>query len=223
MHAFHLLVIAWNNAGALAVSEQMLAERAAEVEASRGRLVTAADEERRRLERDLHDGAQQHLVALAVLIQLARNAEQGKHQPLLAEASGLLENAIAEIRRLAHGIYPPSLVSGGLRQALSAVAAHAPIPIQLDLQGLGRYPASVEAALYFCCSEALQNAIKHGGPGTAVTITAHTDAQTLTLAVSDTGGGFEPATVGTGLTNMTDRVSAIGGKVKIDTAPGQGT
>jgi len=223
MHALHLLVIAWNNAGALAVSEQMLAERAAEVEASRGRLVTAADEERRRLERDLHDGAQQHLVALAVLIQLARNAEEGKYQPLLAEASGLLENAIAEIRRLAHGIYPPSLVSGGLRQALAAVAAHAPIPIRLDLQDLGRYPASIEAALYFCCSEALQNAIKHGGPGTAVTITGHADGQTLTLTISDTGRGFEPATTGTGLTNMTDRVSAIGGKLTIDTAPGEGT
>ncbi|MGB9250775.1 MAG: ATP-binding protein [Mycobacterium sp.] len=106
---------------------------------------------------------------------------------------------------------------------MSAVAAHAPIPIQLGLQDLGRYPASIEAALYFCCSEALQNAIKHGGPGTAVTIAAHTDAQTLTVAVSDTGRGFEPATVGTGLTNMADRVSAIGGKVTIDTAPGRGT
>jgi signal transduction histidine kinase len=223
VNAFHILVIAWNNAGALAVSEQMLAERAAEVEASRGRLVTAADEERRRLERDLHDGAQQHLVALAVLIQLARKAEQGKHQPLLAEASGLLEDAIAEIRRLAHGIYPPSLVSGGLPQALSSVAAHAPIPIQLDLQGIGRYPDSIEAALYFCCSEALQNAIKHGGPGTAVTITGRADGPTLTLTISDTGRGFEPAATGTGLTNMTDRLSAIGGKLKIDAAPGQGT
>src|ERR1700727_3860338 len=175
----------------------MLAERAAEVEASRGRLVTAADEERRRLERDLHDGAQQHLVALAVLIQLARNAEQGKHQPLLAEATGLLENAIAGIRRLAHGIYPPSLVSGGLAQALSAVAAHAPIPIQLDLKDLGRYPASIEAALYFCCSEALQNAIKHGGPGTAATITRHVDGQTLTLTNSDTGPGVRATTTDT--------------------------
>jgi signal transduction histidine kinase len=106
---------------------------------------------------------------------------------------------------------------------LSAVAAHAPIPIQLDLQDLGRYPASTEAALYFCCSEALQNAVKHGGPGTAVTITAHGDARTLTLTISDTGRGFEPATVGTGLTNMTDRVSAIGGNVTIETAPGRGT
>jgi signal transduction histidine kinase len=223
VNAFHILVIAWNNAAALAVSEQMLAERAAEVEASRSRLITAADEERRRLERDLHDGAQQHLVALAVLIQLARNAEQGKYQPLLVEATGLLDSAIAEIRRLAHGIYPPSLVSGGLPQALSAVAAHAPVPIQLDLDNLGRYPAPIEAALYFCCCEALQNAVKHGGPGTAVTISGRADAQTLTLTISDTGSGFEPGTGGTGLTNMTDRVSAIGGKLVIDSAPGRGT
>jgi signal transduction histidine kinase len=223
VHAFHLLVIAFNNAGALAVSEQMLAERAAEVEASRRRLVTAADEERRRLERDLHDGAQQNLVALAVLIQLARNAEQPRAEPLLTEASGLLESAIAEIRRLAHGIYPPSLVSGGLQHALSAVAAHSPVAIHLDLQGLGRYPAPIEAALYFCCSEALQNAAKHGGPGTTVTITARADAQTLTLTISDTGCGFDPSTTGTGLANMTDRLSAIGGRLMIDTAPGRGT
>ncbi|MGA9489653.1 MAG: histidine kinase [Mycobacterium sp.] len=223
LNAFHILVIAWNNAAALAVSEQMLAERAAEAEASRSRLVTAADEERRRLERDLHDGAQQHLVALAVLIQLARGAEEGKHRPLLAEASGLLESAIAEIRRLAHGIYPPSLVSGGLSRALPAVAAHTPIPIHLDLQGLGRYPASIEAALYFCCIEALQNATKHGGPDTSVTIAARADARSLAVTISDTGCGFQPTTIGTGLTNMTDRVSAIGGKLVIDTAPGRGT
>jgi signal transduction histidine kinase len=223
LNAFHILVIAWNNAAALSVSESMLAERAAEVEASRGRLVTAADEERRRLERDLHDGAQQHLVSLAVLIQLARKAEDGKYQPLLAEATGLLDDAIAEIRRLAHGIYPPSLVTGGLAQALSSVAARSPVPIHLDLKDLGRYPPSTEAALYFCCNEALQNAAKHGGPGSAVTITARTDAQQLSLTISDTGPGFEPATVGTGLTNMRDRISAIGGQLTIDTAPGSGT
>lgn len=221
--AFHILVIAWNNAAALAVSERMLGERAAEVEASRSRLITAADEERRRLERDLHDGAQQHLVALAVLIQLARTAGHDKYQPLLTEASGLLETAIAEIRRLAHGIYPPSLVSGGLAQAMPAVAARAPLPVQLNLQGLGRYPTSIEAALYFCCSEALQNAAKHCGPETTVTIDAHADDRILTLTISDTGPGFDPATIGTGLTNMTDRLSAIGGKLVIDTAPGRGT
>jgi len=220
---FHILVIALNNAAALQVSENMLAERAAQLEASRNRLITAADEERRRLERDLHDGAQQHLVALAVLIQLARTAEHDQYQPLLTDASGLVETAIAEIRTLAHGIYPPLLVSGGLGQALPAVAAHAPVPVQLNLQDLGRHPASIETALYFCCSEALQNAAKHGGPGTTVTITAHADDRMLTLTISDTGRGFDPATIGTGLTNMTDRLSAIGGNLIIDTAPGHGT
>ena len=221
--AFHILVIVWGSATVLRVSENMLAERAAQLAASRSRLIGAADEERRRLERDLHDGAQQHLVALAVLIQLAHTAEHDRYQPLLTEASGLVETAIAEIRRLAHGIYPPLLVSGGLAQALPAVAAHAPVPVQLNLPGLGRYPAAIEAALYFCCSEALQNAAKHGGPDTTVTITAHADDRMLTLTISDTGRGFDPATTGTGLTNMTDRLSAIGGHLVIDTAPGRGT
>ena len=218
-----ILVIWWNNANALRTSEKLLAERAAQLEASRNRLMTAADEERRRLERDLHDGAQQHLVALAVLIQLARTADRDRYQPLLTEASGLLESAIAEIRRLAHGIYPPLLVSGGLAQALPAVAAHAPVPVQLDLQAIGRHPASIEAALYFCCCEALQNAAKHGGPDTTVTITASADDRMLTLTISDTGRGFHSTTIGTGLTNMTDRLSAIGGDLVIDTAPGRGT
>jgi signal transduction histidine kinase len=223
VNALLILVIVWNNANALRTSEKLLAERAAQLAASRNRLITAADEERRRLERDLHDGAQQHLVALAVLIQLARTAEHDRYQPLLTEASGLVETAIAEIRRLAHGIYPPLLVSGGLAQALPAAAAHAPVPVKLNLQGLGRYPASIEAALYFCCSEALQNAVKHGGPDTTATITAHSDDRTLTLTISDTGRGFDPATIGSGLTNMTDRLSAIGGDLVIDTAPGRGT
>ena len=138
--ALHLLVIVWNNAAALRTSEQLLAERADELAASSKRLITAADEERRRLERDLHDGAQQHLVALAVLLQLARSAEDDRYQPLLIEASGLLETAIAEIRSLALGIYPPLLVSGGLAEALPAVAARAPVPVKINLQGLRRYP-----------------------------------------------------------------------------------
>ena len=222
-NAFHLLVIVWNNAAALRTSEGHLAERAAELAASRTRLTTAADEERRRIERDLHDGAQQHLVALSVLVGLARNAEPDRDQPLLTEASELVETAIAEIRRLAHGIYPPLLVSGGLAEALPTLAARAAVPVHLDLDGLGRYPTSTEAALYYCCSEALQNAAKHGGPDTAVTVTAHADEQTLNLAISDTGRGFDPATIGIGLMNMTDRLSAIGGTLAIDTAPGRGT
>jgi signal transduction histidine kinase len=222
-NVLHIMVIVWNNATALRTSESQLADRAAELQASRTRLTTAADEERRRLERDLHDGAQQHLVALSVLIGLARNAEQDRHQPLLTEASDLVETAIAEIRRLAHGIYPPLLVSGGLAEALPTLAARAAVPVCLDLNGVARYPTSTEAALYYCCSEALQNAAKHGGPGTAVTVTAHADDRMFELTVSDTGRGFDPATIGHGLINMTDRLSAIGGTLVIDTAPGCGT
>jgi signal transduction histidine kinase len=222
-NTFHLLVIVWNNAAALRTSEKHLAERAGELAASRTRLTTAADEERRRIERDLHDGAQQHLVALSVLVQLARNSEPDRAQPLLTEAAELVETAIAEIRRLAHGIYPSLLVSGGLREALPTLAARASVPVRLDLDALGRYPPSTEAALYYCCSEALQNAAKHGGSATSVTVTAHVDEHTLNLVISDTGRGFDPATIGTGLTNMTDRLSAIGGQLTIDTAPGRGT
>jgi signal transduction histidine kinase len=222
-NALHLLIIVWNNAAALRTSEAQLAERATELAASRTRLTTAADEERRRLERDLHDGAQQNLVALSVLIQLARNAEHDRAQPLLTEASEMLETAITEIRRLAHGIYPPLLVSGGLTEALPMLAARATVPVHLDLNGLGRYPPSTEAALYYCCSEALQNAAKHGGPATTVVVAAHADEQKLNLVISDTGRGFDRATMGVGLTNMTDRLSAIGGELVIDTRPGRGT
>jgi signal transduction histidine kinase len=114
-------------------------------------------------------------------------------------------------------------MSGGLAEALPTLAARASVPVRLDLQGLGRYPPSTEAALYYCCSEALQNAAKHGGPATTVVVTARTAEQTLNLTISDTGHGFDPATIGIGLTNMTDRLSAVGGEVVIDTAPGCGT
>lgn len=223
VHAFHLMVIVWNNAAALRTSEGQLAERAAELAASRTRLTTAADEERRRIERDLHDGAQQHLVALSVLIGLARNAEPDRSRALLAEAAELVDTSIIEIRRLAHGIYPPLLVSGGLTEALPTLAASAAVPVRLDLSGLGRYPTSTEAALYYCCSEALQNAAKHGGPDTAATISVRDDQGMLCLTVTDTGKGFDPATRGHGLVNMTDRLSAIGGTLGIVTAPGHGT
>lgn len=223
VNALHLMIIVWNNAAALRTSEAQLAERATELAASRTRLITAADEERRRLERDLHDGAQQHLVALSVLIASARNTDGDKQAELLAAASGLVDDAIGEIRRLAHGIYPPLLVSGGLDKALPALTARAAIPVHLHLQELGRHRPTTEAALYFCCSEALQNATKHGGQGTTVHLTARVDDGLLTVRISDDGRGFPPGTIGAGLTNMTDRLSAIGGDLAIDTAPGRGT
>jgi signal transduction histidine kinase len=214
---------ACGNRAAMRVSDHMCAEHAAELAALRARLITAADTERRRLERDLHDGAQQHLVALAVLIQLARNSPGSPSDSLLVEASALLKTTIDEIRRLARGVYPPLLVAGGLAEALPAAAKHAALPVQVTVQDLDRYPAPIEAALYYCCTEALQNAAKHGGPGTTATITARGDDNLITLAVSDTGGGFDTAITGTGLTNMRDRLEAIGGTLVIDAAPGHGT
>jgi signal transduction histidine kinase len=214
---------AWRNQAALRLSEQMRAEHAGELAALRARLITVADTERRRLERDLHDGAQQHLVALAVLIQLARTSQGSRSDSLLVEASALLKTAIDEIRRIAHGIYPPLLVAGGLAQALPAAAKHAALPVRVSVQDLPRYPAPIEAALYYCCTEALQNAAKHGGPGTTATITARGDDDVITLTVSDTGCGFDTATTGTGLTNMRDRLEAIGGTLVIDAGPGHGT
>ena len=214
--AILILLVAWNNAAALRNTAKELA-------ASRARLIAATDNERRRLERDLHDGAQQHLVALAVLLQLARRADKDRSEELLSEASTLIDTAIADIRRLAHGIYPPLLVSGGLEQALPAAAAHAALPVEVNVQSLGRYPTEIEAALYYCSTEAMQNAAKHGGLETKATISAHSDDDTLTLTISDTGRGFHQAATGAGLINMTDRLAANGGQLLIDSAPGRGT
>ena len=224
LNALHLMVIVWNNAAALRTSEGQLAERAAELAASRTRLITAADEERRRLERDLHDGAQQHLVALSVLVQLARNAERDRCQPLLTEASELVDTAIAEIRRLAHGIYPPLLISGGLAEALPALAARASGPRATGpgaasaATRLRPRPRSITAAAKRCRMP--PNTAAPPPPSRSPPVA---DEQTLTLTISDTGRGFDPATMGMGLTNMTDRLSAIGGRLEIDTAPGRGT
>ena len=157
-------------------------------------------------------------------IQLARTAEHDRYQPLLTEASELHQRLRSPRSADSPTGFTPRCSSVGVWPKPCRQSPRAPrSPCDVNLQGLGRYPASIEAALYFCCSEALQNAAKHGGPGTTVEITAHADDQMLTLTISDTGRGFDPATIGTGLTNMTDRLSAIGGDLIIDTAPGRGT
>lgn len=214
-----------SNAQALTSSQRLLAERAEQLAASRARLVEATDAERRRLERDLHDGAQQHLVAVAVTLQLARHWANPECEQLLGEAGELLQTAIAEIRRLAHGLYPVLLAQGGLRAALPAAAARCPIPVEVHTEELGRYRTEIETAVYYCCLEALQNAAKHGGPHARVSVTARQDARTLTVIVADTGYGFDSATTGSGagLTNMTDRLAVIGGTLSVRSAPGAGT
>ena len=200
----------------------------ADLLASRRRLVATADAERRRIERDLHDGAQQHLVALAVGLRLVRDELRsagngsGESEPaLLDELDRGVREAIATLRDLAHGIYPPLLRDGGLTEALRVAATRGRAQFVTD--GVGRYPEQVEAAVYFCCLEALQNAAKHA-PGAHVELRLAADEAQLRFTVTDTGPGFVAGGVpGAGLQNMADRVGAVGGSVECRSAPGAGT
>jgi signal transduction histidine kinase len=213
---------AWNR-----TLEARVADQVRELRASRARIVAAADVERRRIERDLHDGAQQRLVALALHLGLARDlvesdarAARGK----LDELSAGLMDAIAELRDLARGIYPPLLVEGGLPDALEAAADRSGLGVRLDLATVGRYSGEREAAVYFCCLEALQNVGKHAA-GAQVVVTAREEAGVLRFEVADDGPGFDLETVGRGrgLVNMADRLGAVGGQVHWDSVPGEGT
>ncbi|RKS80529.1 histidine kinase/DNA gyrase B/HSP90-like ATPase [Motilibacter peucedani] len=199
----------------------------ADLRRSRARLASAGDAERRRIERNLHDGAQQHLVALAVTLGLARDLvteDPAGAVDLLEEAVTEVKATVQQVRDLAHGIYPPLLVEAGLGQALSAAAGRAAQPVVVSARGVGRHPGPVEEAVYFCCLEALQNAAKHA-PGSRVTLTLFEDADRLGFEVADEGPGFEPASVvpGHGFANVADRLGAIGGRVTWTSAPGAGT
>ncbi len=220
---------------ALQESLRQLQRRAEELRASRARVVAAADAERRKIERNLHDGAQQHLVALAVTVRLAQQlAETDPRQAreLLQQLGHDLQDAVQELRDLAHGIYPPVLMDRGLVAALESAAARASLPVEIVTDGeVGRFPQEVEAAVYFCCLEALQNAGKHAGEGAAATVTIGRAAgadglDALTFTVADDGAGFDPAGTagrGHGFVNMGDRLGAIGGTVEVDSTPGRGT
>ena len=213
---------------ALQQSLDDLRRQAAELQASRARIVAAADSERRRIERNLHDGAQQYLTALAIKLRLVADlAEQDQAQAktLLEEASGEVNDALREVRDLAHGIYPPLLAESGLPAALSAAARRSTLPTTVDAAHLGRYPAEVEATVYFCCLEAIQNACKHAGEGAALTLRVEEDAGTLTFRVADNGRGFDARAHGrgAGFLNMADRLGALGGSLQVESAPQQGT
>ena len=167
----------------------------ADLQASRRRLVTTADAERKRIERDLHDGAQQHLVALAVGIRLVRDSLAACAPPadieLLDELDRGVRESIGSLRDLAHGIYPPLLRDSGLEEALRAAAKRSPLAVTVSATDLGRHPEQVEAAVYFCCLEALANAGKHA-PGATVTITLQAVPGELRFEVADAGPGFDP-------------------------------
>jgi signal transduction histidine kinase len=213
---------------ALQASLDELRHKAEELQASRARIVAAADAERRRIERNLHDGAQQRLVALAVKLGLARrlvDANPEQTRGMLDELREELKDAVDELRNLAHGIYPPLLMDQGLAAALRSAAQRATIPTRVEAGPLGRYPSEMEAAAYFCCLEALQNAMKHAGPEATVTVRVWEEAGALRFTVTDDGAGLDPAarTAGTGFVNMRDRLGAIGGSLQVESAPGAGT
>ena len=207
------------------LNRELLA-RLEDLRASRQRLVSAQDEERRRIERDLHDGAQQHLVALKIKVGLAESVAEpeSKIRPILAQLKRDADEAIENLRELARGIYPPLLASDGLGVALQAPARRFAVPVELDVQEVARQPREVEGAIYFCCLEALQNVAKYAEAG-HVRLRVWTQDSTLTFAVEDDGKGFEPATVlrSSGLQNMRDRLEALGGSLEVTSAPGQGT
>jgi signal transduction histidine kinase len=213
---------------ALQESLDGLRRQAAELRASRARVVAAADSERRRIERNLHDGAQQHLTALAIKLRMVYDLagdDRELAKDLLEEACGEVDYAARELRDLAHGVYPPLLAVSGLPAALSAAAGWSTLPATVDAARLGRYPAEVEATVYFCCVEAIQNACKHAGREAKVALRMREDAGTLTFQVADNGKGFDAQGrgLGAGFLNMADRLGALGGSLHVESDPWQGT
>jgi signal transduction histidine kinase len=189
--------------------------------------VTATDRERRRIERDLHDGAQQQLIAIGIGLTRARHV--CRSDPI--EASLMLDrlrrelgSAHDELRRLSQGVYPPVLTEHGLEAALQSAADRCSVPVALAIEGARRHSPDVEAALYFCAVEALLNAEKHGAANRIVVTLVDMEPR-MTLTVADDGVGFDPATAtgGTGLVNLRDRLGALGGGVEVTSRPGQGT
>jgi signal transduction histidine kinase len=199
---------------------QQISEQAAELRASRQRIAAAQDAERRRLERNIHDGAQQHLVALAVKLRLAATfarRDPEKALRVVRELEHQTEQALVTLRDLAQGIYPAVLREKGLAEALRPYA-------MVEADGVGRYDPDVEAAAYFCCLEAVQNAAKHA-PGSGVVISLRDQDDELRFSVCDDGPGFDPGTasIGAGLQNMKDRAASVGGSIAIESRPGKGT
>ena len=197
-----------------------------ELRASRARILEAGLAERRRIERDLHDSAQQRLVALRIHLTLAGEQLDRERERQMLETLGLeVDQTIEELRDVAHGLYPQLLVDRGLHAALDAVARRSGQRVTVLDGGLPRFSEALETTIYFCCLEALQNAAKHAGAGASVTIRLGRNNGNVSFTVEDDGAGFDLGTVqrGAGLTNLSDRVAAVGGMLSIDSRPGKGT
>ena len=198
-----------------------------ELRASRQRLVAAQDQERRRLERNIHDGAQQQLVALTVKLRLLEQLAErdpGKAREMAEEIQVDATGALDDLRDLARGIYPPLLADRGLPAALEAQARKSPVPVSVECEQLGRFSEDVEAAVYFSCLEALQNVTKYAEASSVTIALSRTDG-ILSFAIADDGVGFDPAstTQGTGLQGIADRLDALGGTFGVTSTAGRGT
>ena len=198
-----------------------------DLRASRQRLVAAQDEERRRLERNLHDGAQQQLVALAIRLKLARTTASKdlvEADRMLEQLEGDVTDALENLRELARGVYPPLLADQGLTAAIDAQSRRSAVPVRVEADGIDRYPQEIETAVYFCTLEALQNAAKYADAG-QITVRLVQDDGELVLSVRDDGRGFDPAVtpLGAGLQNMADRLAALGGRLIVRSRAGGGT
>jgi signal transduction histidine kinase len=199
-----------------------------DLRAAQRRIAAAGDAERRRIERNLHDGAQQRLMAIRLelgLLSEGLERDPSAAQQELDRLRSELDEALEELRELAHGLYPPLLASDGLCAAVSAAARRATIPVEVDGSDFPRLPRAIESAAYFCCLEALQNAAKHAGEGARATVRLDVRNGSLQFNVSDDGVGFDRDAVsgGYGLTNLADRLEALGGEAAITSVPGKGT
>jgi PAS domain S-box-containing protein len=218
------------------ITEQVKAERAArsealergraqEIHASRARIVSAADAERRRLGRDLHDGAQQRLVRVLLAVRMAASQLSGESsaqaRALLEEAAGEAEHAIVALRELAAGVHPQILTNRGLGVAVRSLSAAVPLPVAVDIPQR-RHPPSIEAAVYFTVAEALTNVVKHAGASEAG-VTVRADESLLRVEVVDDGCGGASVAAGSGMRGLGDRVAALGGALQVISPPGEGT
>jgi PAS domain S-box-containing protein len=206
------------------ITERKAAE--AELRQSRARIVQAADDARRRLERDLHDGAQQRLTTVALMLRAAQAHFDAAESPALADAIAQavdeLKAGLAELRALARGLHPAILTNEGLVPALQALTGRAPGQVQLRADAIGRLPGPVETAAYFVVSEALTNVAKHAAAAAArVTVEGHDG--TLTVEIADDGPGGAKIDAGSGLRGLTDRVAALDGRLELHSPPGAGT
>jgi signal transduction histidine kinase len=206
--------------------ESELQSKIAELRRSNARIVSAGEAERRRIERDLHDGAQQRLMGIQIKLGLLR--DRIGEPDLVSELDEIEEDAnaaVAELRSLAHGIYPTVLRERGLGDGVRSLARSAPVRVDLVDAGIGRCSPVVEGMLYFCLVEAIQNATKHAGADARVSVMLERSGGRVQFVVADDGAGFDTARVseGIGLRSMRDRIGAVGGELEIVSSPGAGT